>query len=144
MNRRVARLLIGMCFAVVLAFIGLALIALANNFRLATPALAGGGFVAYGATVAGSVSEENPADRWQFQAAANDVVTIIMERTDGPLDPYLQLLGPGGNEITWDDDSGGELNARITGFRLLETGTFTIVATRYGTDAVASGELNVF
>jgi hypothetical protein len=137
-----------------LALIGLTLTALAGSFSLATPVLAGisgaanqpadGGMVGYGTTVTGSINDDNPEDRWQFQAAANDVVTIIMDCTGGPLDPYLQLLGPGGNEVTWDDDSGGGLNARITGFRLLEAGTYTIVATRYPANSGGDYSLRLY
>jgi hypothetical protein len=56
-----------------LALIGLTLAALVTSFSLAAPVLA----AINGAAVTGSINDDNPEDRRQFQAMANDVITII-------------------------------------------------------------------
>lgn len=55
------------------------------------------------------------------------LIVIEMNRTGQPgLDPYLELYGPGGQQIAADDDTGGNLNSRIT--QLLEPGRYRIIA----------------
>jgi hypothetical protein len=54
---------------------------------------------------------------------------IDMVRPPGtPLDPYLRLEDSNGRHLAIDDDSGGNLNARII-FRATQTGNYRIVAT---------------
>src|ERR1700733_11860303 len=47
------------------------------------------------------------------------------------LDSYLRLLDPKGNQLAEDDDSGGNLNARII-FNCNQTGDYKIVCTTVG------------
>ncbi|MFZ4816278.1 MAG: pre-peptidase C-terminal domain-containing protein [Phototrophicaceae bacterium] len=72
---------------------------------------------------------------YTFNAAANDIVTIQMDRLSGSLDAYLVLLDENRREITADDDSGGGQNAQIIEARLPADGTYTILATRFNRDA---------
>jgi hypothetical protein len=90
------------------------------------------GELSYGDTVEGEINDQNYQDRWVFQGAFGDLVTIRMERVDGELDSFLILLGPDNTEVAYDDDSGGDLNARIRGFMLPSSGSYTIVASRLG------------
>ncbi|MBL8130537.1 MAG: PPC domain-containing protein [Anaerolineae bacterium] len=68
-------------------------------------------------------------DRWTFQGAAGDVVTITLTSSD--FDALLELYGPRDEGLDEDDDSAGNSNARITSFRLSESGVFTIVVRAY-------------
>lgn len=80
---------------------------------------------------AGEITDEDTADRYQFEGIAGQQVTIIMEATpDSGLDSALSLFDSNGILIQTDDDSGGNRNARID-FVPSVNGIFTIEATRY-------------
>jgi hypothetical protein len=83
------------------------------------------GEIAYGDSQRVVLSDPD-GDRWTFSGEAGDMVTIAMNSDD--FDAYLELLGPDKTEVARDDDSGGNLNALITGFILPATGEYTIVA----------------
>jgi serine/threonine protein kinase/lipopolysaccharide biosynthesis regulator YciM len=60
-------------------------------------------------------------------------VTYIFDMSSAnpkALDPFLQLLGPTGQVLTQDDDSGGNLNARIV-YRVSADGIYRLRATAY-------------
>jgi hypothetical protein len=65
-------------------------------------------------------------DVWELTGRAGESVTIDMRSTD--FDAYLYLIGPGIPTTLSDDDGGGGCHARIS-VRLLETGTYRVVAT---------------
>lgn len=80
------------------------------------------------------------ADYYSFQGNAGDVVTIEMRAT-GFSDSYLYLYGPSAsststlssyNLVAYDDDSGGNSDARIFNSTLPASGVYTIAATSYG------------
>ncbi len=56
----------------------------------------------------------------------------LLAASDGALDPYLQLLNPGGQVVVQDDDGGGRPNSLIQGFVLPSAGTYTIAAISSG------------
>jgi S1-C subfamily serine protease len=64
-------------------------------------------------------------DLYSFQGRAGSRVQIDMVSQD--FDPYLVLIGPRGNEVAQDNDSGGNKNARLVG-RLPATGTYLVIA----------------
>ena len=64
-------------------------------------------------------------DLYSFQGRAGSRVQIDMVSQD--LDPYLVLIGPRGNEVAQDNNSGGNKNARLVG-RLPATGTYLVIA----------------
>ncbi len=69
---------------------------------------------------------------WTFSGNSGDRVLIEMQSTAADdLDAYLSLFNAGGAEIAFDDDSGGDLNARLE-FSLPASGTYTIVARTFG------------
>jgi hypothetical protein len=92
---------------------------------------AGGGATAagsinYGQTVAGALGVGEKV-AWTFTGSANDVVTIDAIASDPvQMDTFLELLGPNGNVLIGDDDSGEESNARISNYRLPTDGQYTI------------------
>ena len=103
-----------------------------------------GNVLQYGESVTGTITDNDPRSTFTFNGTAGQIVAITMERLSGDLDSYLQLIGPDGEVLTEDDDSGGELNARIWWFALPEDGTYTIVATRYGeAEGATSGEFRL-
>ncbi len=69
------------------------------------------------------------ADVWTFQGNAGQTVTIDVMSDD--FDAYAQLLDAAGNRLAEDDDSGGNLNSRIT-FTLPSTGQYQIVVNNFG------------
>lgn len=77
-------------------------------------------------------------DLYSFEGKAGQRVTIDMKSEE--IDSYLILLGPNQQEITQDDDSGGNKNARIT-VTLPVDGTYTILANSY--EARQSGAYNL-
>lgn len=69
------------------------------------------------------------ADIWMLQGTAGQAITIDL--TSDQFDSYLQLLDASGNRLSEDDDSGGNLNARIS-FTLPATAQYQIVVNNYG------------
>jgi serine protease Do len=82
-----------------------------------------------GGTVNGDLGAGD-RDRWTFTGAAGQVVTIRM--TSQSIDPYLELLGPDGTQLIFNDDGAGYPNALIEAFELPTAGTYTIVARSFG------------
>ncbi len=109
---------------------------------LSVPALprvhaAGGGAIAYGDVVQGTINNANYYEVWFFTGTKGDRVQILMEG-DGNLDPYLGLIDGASEQVLLeDDDSGGNGNAYIE-TTLPGSGEFVIVATRYGLDTGSS------
>ncbi len=89
--------------------------------------------LAYGDRVSGSLDDTTFEQRYTFQGAQGDTVQIQMlrdEDADLRVDPYLVLVGPGGQSLAENDDGGEGLNAQII-FTLPQDGAYTIVATRF-------------
>ncbi len=88
------------------------------------------GLVAYGGAVQGSIAGEGSSQSWNFFGAAGDEVTLYAQAGSAGLDPVLQLLDAGGNEIAYDDDSGGNYNPYLL-VELPEDGLYTILISAY-------------
>lgn len=89
--------------------------------------------VVNGTPVTGSIRLNNKFDVYVFDATAGQVATIGMERLNGTLDPVLFLIGPGGDQITQNDDASAETtNSAINNFILPIDGQYTIIATHFG------------
>ncbi|MBN1201577.1 MAG: pre-peptidase C-terminal domain-containing protein [Anaerolineae bacterium] len=89
----------------------------------------GGGSLAYDTTVEAAIWSENKSDEWMFSASPGDVLTIVMNRESGNLDPMLYLIGPDGFVSREDNDGGGDRNALIQNYTIQQKGTYTIRAT---------------
>jgi len=74
------------------------------------------------------------ADGFTFEGAIGDQVEVTIE--GGTLDPFLVLLGPNGEIVAENDDSGAGLDSRLV-TRLASDGVFRIVVTTY---TLASGD----
>lgn len=97
----------------------------------------------YGDTATGILDAETYQVVYAFSGQAGDVVTIAMQAAaiDSSLDSSLILLGPDGNTVLAENDDFdfNSLDARIENFELPESGTYTIVATRFDAEAGLSG-----
>lgn len=90
------------------------------------PVLTGAsGTIDYGETIAGELTESEQTGSFTFTGTAGDVVTIALDSSD--FDPKIDLVGPTGDPLTTDDDSGPDLNALIREFRLPADGEYVIV-----------------
>ena len=69
---------------------------------------------------------------YSFEAEANEIVTASMTATSRNLDTLLQLIGPNGNLLAVNDDITGSTNSTIANQRIVQSGTYLLVATRYG------------
>ncbi|MEK6542818.1 MAG: carboxypeptidase regulatory-like domain-containing protein, partial [Elusimicrobiota bacterium] len=65
-----------------------------------------------------------------FSATAGQQVSIEMN-ADTNWDTVLYLFSPSGQQISYDNDSNGNNNAKIANFTLPETGIYTIVGTSF-------------
>lgn len=91
----------------------------------ATPApQVSSGAIASGQTLNGEFSEATQNAAYSFEARAGDTVSIDLRSDE--IDPLVRLLGPDGQVIAEDDDSGGGVQARIADFTLPADGTYTI------------------
>jgi hypothetical protein len=100
------------------------------SLSLGTLGIESEGFLSYGDLIENMINNVN-GDEWKFSGAPDDVVTIAMT---GIIldDTYIELYGPDGNRLAYDDDGGEELNSLISGYALPDSGTYTIVARGYG------------
>lgn len=85
-------------------------------------------------TVSGTLTDSVYQQFYQFEAEADQLVTVVMERTDqrGQLDAYLIVANSGLQPLVENDDGGSGANARISSYRLPERGRYIIIATRFG------------
>ncbi len=100
----------------------------------------GGGTIAYGQSVKGTLNNRYAVHRWTFEGQAGDHVIITMVDASGAglLDPKLRLLSADERELAANDDVGavrpqglGERDAYID-FYLPSSGVYTIEAGRFG------------
>jgi hypothetical protein len=86
--------------------------------------------ITYDEAVTGEITNDTPEISYTFEGNVGDTITISMTAVGAQFDTYLHLLGPDGEEVAVNDDSGGMLNSLIGPLSLPEDGTYTIVATR--------------
>lgn len=82
----------------------------------------------------GRLMEAAPVERWTFDGAADDVITVTMVALTGDLDPSLELLAPDGARLAYNDDTADPVlgvNAQINRARLPVSGTYVVEASRY-------------
>lgn len=100
---------------------------------------ASGSALRYGDSVINNITSMTPQVYYSFRAERGDIVNVRMLRDSGDLDPYLQLVNSNAFVIADNDDiPGSGLNAQISELLIEESGTYIIVATRYGESAGTS------
>ena len=86
----------------------------------------------YGDTASSSLDSTTFAESYTFDGHEGDVITVEMTAASGNLDTLIVLLSPDGEELIANDDIDfSTTNSQIVEFTLPETGTYTILATRY-------------
>jgi hypothetical protein len=92
-----------------------------------------GSTLLYGVPVMGTISNTQPQVFFTFEANEGDILTISMIRSSGSLDPVLQIVDSERFLLAENDDANGSTeNAQIEGLLIRETGTYIVVASRYG------------
>lgn len=82
--------------------------------------------ISIGQTLSGEFGDARQDFAYTFEGRAGDVITIDLNSRE--IDPLLRLIGPDGDVLAEDDDSGGGVQARIADFTLPTDGTYTIEA----------------
>ncbi|MGJ3238791.1 MAG: PPC domain-containing protein [Anaerolineae bacterium] len=91
-----------------------------------------GSTLQYGVPITNTITNTQPRLFFTFEASEGDIINLSMVRSSGSLDPYVQLLDPNRFLVAENDDSNGGQNSRIQAFVVDTTGTYIVVATRYG------------
>ena len=92
-----------------------------------------------GDEVQGRLEEAGQTIQYAFTAEAGDV--IVASLVSDEFDAFLRLLGPDGDILTTDDDSGGDRNALIPGYEIEADGTYALVVSSF--DELATGEFTL-
>ncbi len=106
-----------------------------SHVGLTTPS---GAVLQYGDSVVGELGGDQFQQIYAFQATRGDIVRAAMQRISGNLDALLILADAQGTVIVLNDEdasSPGSLDATITDLRIKKTGTYLLVATRFGREA---------
>ena len=82
--------------------------------------------------VTGALSNESPFLTYSFSGAAGEVISVGMQAVGPNLDTFLQILDAGGAVVNVNDDAPGTTDSLISNARLLNSGVYTIIASRYG------------
>lgn len=100
------------------------------------------GLADYGEVIEGTITDQAPAQSWDFRPGTADRIRIRVERTSGNLIPDLSLLDSTGTVVgaTYGADRTGAV-ATLDDFTLSSVGPFEIVvARRDGPDGVTTGD----
>ena len=82
--------------------------------------------------VAGVISNETPFLTYAFAGTTGEVISVSMQAQGPNLDTFLQIVDGSGAVVNINDDALGTTDSLISNARLLNSGTYTIIATRYG------------
>ena len=100
----------------------------------------GANTIALDQTVNGNIDNGNQAC-YSFSPNTNTTYTFLVDSPDGA-DTTLELYDSQGNLINSDDDSGGNLNPRLT-FSVSETGTYYVLIHGFSTDSYGNYNLTL-
>lgn len=84
--------------------------------------------------VTGAIFEAQDYVVYAIEAETNEIITASLSATSRNLDTLLQLIDPNGNLLGVNDDISGSTNSTIANQRIVQSGTYLLVATRYGKD----------
>ncbi len=83
--------------------------------------------------ISNSIDDQHPAVLYTFDGTAGTTIDVTMHKQTGSLDPFLLVLDPKGREMARNDDLDSDTHdAGIRALPIPETGTYVVVATRYG------------
>lgn len=129
------------CITLIITLLPLTALAQSTLPPTATPRIVLYGPLTYGDYVTGSLNEDVPAAIYTFDGQAGDRVTITLTSSD--FDAYLALRADDQTELTTDEDSAGNTNARITAYQLPADGTYIIRAGAFGGGVKGAYELRL-
>jgi hypothetical protein len=91
-------------------------------------------------TVVGRLEARSPEARWQFEASAGDVISLVARPLTDGIDPVLQVLDGTGRSIAGADDIAypDRLAAAIEALEIPRDDTYTVLVSLF--DADATGE----
>lgn len=82
--------------------------------------------------VTGALNDQRPAETWQFDGRADEIVSLIAVTISGDLDPVLQVFGPDGQLVAENDDLDSLVrDAGLEALALPADGTYTVRVERY-------------
>lgn len=95
---------------------------------------ASGSALRYGDSIINNITNMAPVLYYSFRAQRGDLINVQMQRISGDLDPVLQVVNSNAFVVAENDDVLGSptLDAAISGLLIEQTGTYIIVATRFG------------
>jgi hypothetical protein len=132
-------------YVVVLARFGYGLGTTAGSYELRVERVgvssASGTMLRYGDQIINGITDMSPQLYYSFRAERGDIVNIRMRRVSGDLDAYLQIVNADATVLADNDDTPGQttpFDAEVTGLVIETTGTYVIVASRYGQAAGTS------
>ena len=109
----------------------------------ATPRVHAQGQIAIGQAISNQLTAASPVNSdgrryalWTFMGQAGQYVQIDMQSAD--IDCYLILQDQNGNQLQFNDDGGGGLNARIS-YTLPYAGVYRVMAMSFRTSGVMFG-----
>ncbi|MCY3779804.1 MAG: PPC domain-containing protein [Chloroflexi bacterium] len=93
--------------------------------------------IAQDVTVLGEITNAQPFVTYSFEGVANELISVDMQALSDSLDTLVQIVDPNGAVVDVNDDSaiGGTTNSFVADTRLLSSGTYRIIATRYAKEA---------
>jgi hypothetical protein len=94
-----------------------------------------GALLQYGDSVVAELNNEQYQQVYLFHANRGDLINASMQRISGDLDPFLILAELDGTVLIANDEdveSPGTLDAAIHDYRIEHTGSYLLVATRFG------------
>lgn len=93
--------------------------------------------IARDVAVVGEITNAQPFVAYSFEGVANELITVEMQATGGSLDTLLQIVDPAGNVVDVNDDAvlGETTDSLISDARLLSSGRYAIIASRYAKEA---------
>src|SRR4051812_1004631 len=89
-------------------------------------------------SVTGDISQAQAEQRWAFDAAQGQLISVRMQATSGNLNPYMELIDVTGKVLAKSTSSSFG-TATINAFTIPQAATYNIRAARAPGDASASG-----
>jgi hypothetical protein len=77
-----------------------------------------------GETISAILNNETPVTRYAFDARAGQTLALSVMSVD--FDPYITVTDALGNQLAWDDDSGGNQDALISLFNVPQDGVYFV------------------